>query len=63
MKKYPQIGEAVKAKHGEDFYKKIGAMGGKKKTKAPKGFAYAKANGLTWHKEAGRKGGTKSRRG
>lgn len=43
-------------RYGEDFYKEIGAKGGKKKVK--KGFAVSgKA------KEAGRLGGLRSRRG
>lgn len=58
MKKYPQIGEAVKAKHGEDFYKRIGSAGGKKKVS--KGFGKMTPE---QRREAGRKGGTKSRRG
>lgn len=44
------------AKHGEDFYKKIGAIGGKWKGK--KGFAAD----LNRAREAGRLGGLKSRR-
>lgn len=47
--------------HGEDFYRRIGSMGGKKSTTG--GFYHASENGLTWHIEAGRKGGLKSRRG
>lgn len=50
-----------KAKHGADFYARIGAMGGKAGKTG--GFAYSKANGLGWHIEAGRKGGMISRRG
>lgn len=47
--------------YGKDFYKWIGAKGGRKGTTG--GFAYAKAHGLNWHREAGRKGGLKSKRG
>lgn len=46
-----------KEKHGADFYKRIGAMGGKKGTTG--GF-YANRE---LAKQAGRKGGKKSRRG
>lgn len=52
--------KTIKEKYGADYYAKIGAEGGKKGTTG--GFAYAKANGLDWHREAGRKGGRKSRR-
>ena len=44
-------------KHGEDFYARIGAIGGKASTTG--GF-YANRE---LAREAGRKGGTKSRRG
>lgn len=44
-----------------DFYKKIGAKGGKNGNTG--GFAHSKANGLNWHKEAGAKGGRISKRG
>jgi uncharacterized protein len=47
-------------KHGADFYRTIGAIGGKKSSTG--GFAYSKANGLTTHIEAGRKGGRISRK-
>jgi len=40
----------------------IGSKGGSKTNTKPKGFAYARANGLTWHVEAGRKGGKISKR-
>lgn len=51
-----------KAKYGENFYSKIGKIGGAKSRGG--GFAYMKANGQTDKiKEAGAKGGTKSRRG
>ncbi len=43
-----------------DFYKKIGAKGGKNGHEG--GFYYSMVNGLTTHIEAGRKGGLKSRR-
>lgn len=56
--------ETNKLKYGENFYKDIGRMGGKKKTDLPKGFAYMKATGNTEKiREAGRKGGEISRRG
>lgn len=47
--------------HGEDFYKKIGAIGGRNGRTG--GFAYSKAHGLDWHKTAGASGGRISRRG
>lgn len=47
--------------YGEDFYKRIGAMGGKKGTTG--GFYHSVKTGANWHVEAGRKGGLKSRRG
>jgi hypothetical protein len=57
-------------KHGEDFYKRIGAIGGATQTDKPKGFAQ---NNHPWWKKitlqpsraalAGKKGGTISRRG
>lgn len=50
--------ETNKKRYGKDFYKKIGAKGGKK-TGVKKGFA---ANPELASK-AGRKGGRKSRRG
>lgn len=52
--------------YGEDWYQRIGAIGGKKGTKdgAIKGFASMRANGQTQKiREAGRRGGTISRRG
>lgn len=52
----------IKSKYGPDYYKRLGKIGGARPTKTPKGFAYAAANGLTWHREAGRKGGHISRR-
>lgn len=48
-----------KAKHGEDFYKRIGRLGGKTPTDKPKGFA---AN-PTLARIAGARGGRISRRG
>lgn len=48
-----------KKKHGEDFYSRIGSIGGKTPTSKPKGFA---ANPELARK-AGRKGGAISRRG
>lgn len=49
--------ETNKKRHGKDFYKKIGAKGGKK-TGVKKGFAANPALAA----EAGKKGGTKSKR-
>ena len=49
--------ETNKQRHGEDFYKKIGARGGKNGTTG--GF-YANRE---LAREAGRKGGAKSKRG
>ncbi len=51
-----------KERHGADFYREIGSIGGSRTDTKPKGFAYARANGLTWHVEAGRKGGKISKR-
>lgn len=48
-----------KAKYGEDWYRKIGQKGGKSSTWKPKGFG---AN-RELAREAGRKGGLKSKRG
>ena len=53
--------ETNKRKYGEDFYRLIGAKGGKASKNG--GFAYSKAHGLTTHIEAGRKGGKISKRG
>lgn len=50
-----------KAKYGNDFYARIGAIGGKNGHTG--GFYHSKVNGLTTHIEAGRIGGMKSRRG
>jgi general stress protein YciG len=47
-------------KYGEDFYKKIGSKGGANGRTG--GFYYSKVNGLDLHIEAGRKGGTISKR-
>lgn len=47
-----------KTKYGENFYKEIGSIGGKKKV--PKGFALMTPEK---RKEAGRVGGTRSKRG
>lgn len=49
-----------KAKHGANFYAKIGARGGANGTTG--GFYYSKHHGLGTHIEAGRKGGEISRR-
>lgn len=46
-------------KHGEDFYKRIGSIGGKTPTTKPKGFA---AN-PELAKKAGAIGGKRSKRG
>lgn len=53
-----QAATTNKQKYGSDFYQRIGALGGKVKT--PKGFAR-----MSYEKraEAGRRGGTVSRRG
>lgn len=44
--------------HGEDFFKRIGSLGGKKKV--PKGFALMP---IEKRREAGRKGGAVSKPG
>lgn len=49
--------ETNKIKHGKDFYKRIGALGGK----ASRTGGFASSHELAV--EAGRKGGTISRRG
>lgn len=51
--------ETTKARHGEDFYKRIGAIGGRAVTSRPKGFG---AN-RELARIAGAKGGKISRRG
>ena len=48
--------ETTKKRHGEDFYSKIGAIGGKKKV--PKGFAV----NIELARQAGRRGGKISKR-
>ena len=48
--------EVNKSKYGENFYQVIGALGGR--AKVPKGFALDKERA----REAGRKGGTISKR-
>lgn len=50
--------ETNKRKHGPDFYKRIGTMGGGTLTKKPKGFAANRALART----AGARGGRISRR-
>jgi len=50
--------ETNKRQYGEDFYKRIGALGGKKKVK--KGFAKMS---LEKRRAAGAKGGSISKRG
>jgi general stress protein YciG len=50
-----------KNRHGEDFYKRIGSIGGHNSNTG--GFAYdKKMTGGILAREAGRKGGLKSRR-
>lgn len=49
----------IKEKHGEDFYKRIGSKGGKSGDHSKSGFA----SNPELAREAGRKGGKKSRRG
>ena len=49
----------IKEKHGEDFYKRIGSKGGKSGDHSKRGFA----SNPELAREAGRKGGKKSRRG
>lgn len=49
----------IKEIHGEDFYKRIGSKGGKSGDPSKRGFA----SNPELAREAGRKGGTKSRRG
>ena len=46
-------------KYGQDFYKRIGQLGGSTKTDKPKGFAAMPKSHVS---AAGRKGGTNSRR-
>lgn len=60
-KKYPQIGIANKAKNGEDYYQRIGSIGGSRRgdeLNKPKGFA---AN-RELARIAGARGGTISRK-
>lgn len=52
--------EMNKARHGKDFYQKIGSMGGKVKTDKPKGFAALALKDPEKHKAASSKGGTNS---
>jgi len=47
-----------KARHGEDFYKRAGALGGGTPTDKPKGFATMSKEQIS---EAGKKGGHRSR--
>lgn len=47
-------------KYGKDYYANIGRKGGQKGTTG--GFYHSMENGLSWHIEAGRKGGSISRR-
>ncbi len=55
-----EAGKTNKKKYGKDFYAKIGALGGKASNTG--GFAYSKAHGLDTHIEAGRRGGSISKR-
>lgn len=56
-----QSAKTNKERHGEDFYKRIGAIGGKRSNTG--GYAYAKARGnMDLIRESGRKGGLRSRR-
>lgn len=48
----------IKEEYGDDFFKRIGAMGGKTPTRKPKGFAANPALA----REVGKRGGRKSRR-
>ena len=52
-RKLPQIGKGMKERHGEDFYQKIGAMGGK--AKVSKGFGKMTPE---QRREYGKKGGS-----
>ena len=52
--------KANKSRYGDDYYARIGAKGGRKGTTG--GFHYSKAHGLNTHVDAGRKGGTLSRK-
>lgn len=52
-----QAAQTNKERHGKDFYKRIGAVGGKKS----KGGGFYANRELA--REAGRKGGLKSRKG
>lgn len=52
--------ETNKRKYGEDYYRVIGAKGGRNGTTG--GFYYSMVNGYNWHKVAGRKGGLISKR-
>lgn len=57
QKQISKTAETIYAKYGKDFYKKIGAKGGSKKT--PKGFAVNRELA----RKAGKLGGKLSRRG
>ena len=54
--------KAANLKYNPNYYKEMGSKGGSANTDKPKGFAYAAANGLDWHKEAGQRGGSVGRR-
>lgn len=60
-----QAAESNKKRYGEDFYQRIGGMGGKLGTTG--GFAYVGPNGeklgRAWARHAGSKGGKISKRG
>jgi hypothetical protein len=54
-----KAGETNKKKYGEDFYKRIGSLGGQTETTKPKGFAAMPE----WKRQAaGKAGGKKSRK-
>lgn len=61
-----QAAKTNKERHGEDFYKKIGSMGGSKSKAGGFGSAVVGKDGLTGiqrAKIAGKKGGLVSKRG
>ena len=60
--------KTIKQRHGEDFYRRIGHIGGSATPSQPRGFASQVVGkdgltGLERARIAGSKGGTKSRRG
>jgi general stress protein YciG len=56
-RKNPKIGETTRARHGDDFYARLGARGGA--AKVPKGFALMDKAKVS---ACGKKGGSISRR-